>query len=156
MVITAGRYFAALDRYGGSPARPLGEVRAAGPDLRRHFDEALVGAEGLAFAPATGAPAAPAPAVTSGDARAGGACLITTGAPVAIELPRGGTILQPPAAGPATVRLARLGEADAGAPALTAAAGARSELRLPGDRMRDPWRATVEGPPGTRVCGLGA
>jgi hypothetical protein len=139
--VRAEPYLAALGRYAGSPAMTLAEARAADPGSRREFDEALVGALGLAIAPATG--------------RAGGTCEVAEGEPLDMAVPAGGIRLDVPDGGDATVALRRLGDPGAGGPTLTAPAGAESALAIPADRLEDPWHATVTGPPGTRVCGLG-
>ena len=139
--VRAEPYLAALDRYPGSPAMTPAEARAADPGSRREFDEALVGALGLAIAPASGKP--------------GGSCQTTTAGPLELTVPAGGVQLDVPAAGDAVVTLRRLGDGGVGAPALTAPAAAESALAIPRDRMPDPWHATVAGPAGTRVCGLG-
>jgi len=152
--LTPGRYFAALDRYGGSPALSLARVRAARLPVRAAFDQAMVGAHGLAIAPATAATGGPAPVAETTGARTAGACLIGDGTSFVATLPEGGAILDVPGAGPATVKLRRLGDDVPEAPAVTAPAGARSELRIVPDRLPDPWHARVEGPPGTKVCGI--
>jgi len=153
--VAAKPYFSAIDRFGGSPALSLAKVRTASADTRQQFDQAMVGAEGLALVPATDAPAGAPPAVVSGAAKPSGACIVLTGGPVAVTLPRAGVIVQPGSGGPASVALRRLGDDAPGAPTLNAPARARSELRLPADRMSDPWHATISGPAGTRVCGFG-
>lgn len=153
--LTPRHYFAALDRYSGSPALPLAEVRAAPAPVREAFDQAMVRAHGLAFAPATARPSGAAPAAESPGARTVGACLAGDGSSLVATLPAGGALLDVPGAGPATVKLRRLGDDAPDAPALTAPAGARSELRIAPDRLPDPWHVRVDGPAGTKVCGLG-
>jgi hypothetical protein len=139
--VRAEPYLAALGRYAGSPAMTLAEARAADPGSRREFDEALVGALGLALAPATG--------------RAGGTCEVAEGEPLDMAVPAGGIQLDVPDGGDATVALRRLGDPGEGGPTLTAPAGAESALAIPADRLEEPWHATVTGPAGTRVCGIG-
>ena len=138
--VRAEPYLAALGRYKGSPAMTIDEARAADPGSRREFDEALVGALGLAIAPVSGKPA--------------GACEVAEGEPLDLAVPAGGLALDVPDGGDATVTLRRLGD-PGGGPALTAPAGAASELAIPRDRLSDPWYATVTAPAGTRVCGAG-
>lgn len=152
-VIRAGPYLDAVDRYAGSPAMPLAEVRASDAGVRREFDEAMVGAHRLAFAPSSADPGGPAPTVEAGGARTAGSCVVGDGESLVLRLPAG-VLLDVPDAGGAQVKLRRLGDDAADQPTLNAPAGARSELRIAPDALEDPWHARVDGPAGTRVCGL--
>ncbi len=155
-LVGAARYFSALDRYGGSPALSMERLRASLGPTRREFDEAMVGAHGLALVPSTARAAGPAPTVEVGNARTAGSCLVSDGASLVATLPPGGALFDVPAEGTAAVKLRRLGDDVPEQPTLHAPEGARSELRIAADLLPDPWHVRVDGPAGTRVCGVGA
>jgi len=154
--IRAGIYFAAQDRFGGSPALPLDRVRRAVPRTRREFDEAYFTARGIAPAPPRGRAGGASPVVERGTpAERTRSCVRADGA-LSLRLPASGVRVSAPAAGVATLRLRRLGDDVPEAFAARVDAGTNADLRLPGDALPEPWRMTVDGPPGTRVCGLSA
>jgi hypothetical protein len=152
--VTAGRYFAARDRFGGSSALGLGEVRSSPPATRREFDDTLIRAQAIALTPAPAPRGAP-PVVESGRASVVGSCRVLGNAPVSVRLSPPGAIVDVPRRADAVVRLRRLGDDAPDAYAIPAPAGGRWRLPLRPDGLSDPWHARVEGPPGTRVCGAG-
>jgi len=155
----AGQYLKAVRELGGSPAMPLAQIRRRDPLLREQFDEALIGAERIALAPPSAAAATgPAPVVEGGAATSADAhCVEAAGRhPVLLQLPANGVRFESGDAAPLTVRVRRLG--DDAEPEWTqqVASGRSADLRLVTDAMPDPWRATVSGSAGARVCGLPA
>ncbi len=140
---SAGAYLATVDRY-GSPAFTIDQLSRAGDGVRRHADATLAAALGLRLEPES--------------RRTAGADCRTTpaanrGAPIVLELPRGGATLSANGAAAAAISVGRFGsEPSVGLGSLPA--GRPERLRIPIDDERTPWVASIGGARSVEVCAL--
>ncbi len=152
-------YFAAVDRYGSSPAYDPDRIAGLGEHTRREADGALAGGLGLRVKRASGdvAPGGPPPAVAGrrDSVTEGGSCLRVGGpAPgVSVEVPPEGALLRPAPEGELEVGLRRFADGFTSVPAL--GAGERGILRPPRDSEPErPWYARIESAQPFSVCGI--
>jgi hypothetical protein len=161
--VTAGKYFAAIDRYGSSPAGSLAELEASGPEVRAEADRILREAGRLAIAPADPSvdarPAVRLTGVAADGARAAtraGGCVdvapLGPGSKTAIPLAAGTALVVTPSGdAPVTIGVRRFGDAIIGLGA--AAPGQPSVLDLPADDAPRPWVVEVTAGARFRACG---
>lgn len=141
--IGAGTYLEGVDRY-GSFTFSLDELRAQEELVRQGADATLAGALSLHLEPADSSK----PATTCREAAPA-----APGAPVFLELPRGGAVLRSDAEAPVKVQLARFAGLGA-VPVGTLPRGGFAELRIPADAAPEPWRAALASKEPVTVCEL--
>jgi hypothetical protein len=165
IVIRAGRYFRAVDRY-GSPAYTPAELATAPEPARRIADGELAKIAGVALVPSApgGEGAAPTvDAAVGGTAREKGSCVTFTPAPVAapgaatelqLTVPAGGLAVTAHDA-PLTVGVRRFAAGFDRQPLGRLAAGATATLRIAADSVPQPWHAQIVPQGRVTACGLG-
>jgi hypothetical protein len=160
--IRARLYFAAVERYGSTPALAPAELERASAGTRAAADQRLWSFLGATLAPAADARPAAAPprlaAATAGTATPAGGCLRF--APSAAEaeldvlLPAGGLLVRPGDA-PVEARLRRFADAFPEDALASAAPGAPAVLRLPRDRAPQPWHVSLRSAAPFSACAAG-
>jgi hypothetical protein len=138
--VEAGPYLSARDAY-GSPAYSAAELPGAPPEARAPADKVLAAALEIGLAPASAHPGA-----------IGGCAVLKL--PATESLPSGGVTMRP-RSGTAEASLGRF--SDSFPVGLGALASDRwSELAIPADRSRRPWRLSLSGSGSVELCGRGA
>lgn len=159
VAVRAGGYFAAITKYGSSPADSPAALGAAPEDARLAADSVLVRALGVMIISVPGARAARGglPAIESiqrGVARPSGACLeLQPGAPLSvfdIRLPPGGSYIQTSKKGVVVVFVRRFGAFPS--QPLGMVSGGLAWLRAPLGRATAPWHARLVTTRPTTVC----
>ena len=159
--VQAGPYREAVADLGESPALTLDEIRGASPIDRAYFDTVILNAFGMGLSddagtrPAAGA-APTAEPTQDGNVETDGPCLEFTpskvGGRLLFTLPENGVRIETKGKLAAKVLLRRLG--DEPKEAGEVAGGAARVLRLPADKVGQPWQAGVAVDEPVEVCGL--
>jgi len=133
--IPAGAYLDAA-AHNGSIAYSLDELRDQDEDLRLIADAALVGADGIAAAPASS---------PAGQAECHSVAVPRGAESATFTVPPGKTLLHPEG-GQTGLWLARFADSPRSVGIDYLPSGSWSQIVIPADEAPDPWRATVDGP----------
>jgi len=137
---TAGRYLAAVDRY-GSPAYTPAQLQRLPEGVRENADQVLAEALGIRTR------------ASSSSDRAIECQRSSTAAPDGFELPPGGATLSVDAAAPVPLALGRFADVPA-AETGEVTPGEPVAVSIPPDSSALPWRASATGARSVRVCPL--
>jgi hypothetical protein len=159
MLIAAGPYFSAADKY-GSPAYSPSQLAAAGPAQRAAADELLGRGLAIAAVPASRFGKAGPGVVRPGSAALNmtverrGRCVFMRPTPgyrgrAALQLPRGGFRFSVDPTTEAQVSLGRFGDGFAIKPSPVMGS---ATVAIPPDRSPRPWRALIESPTPVIAC----